>query len=357
MFFFAPCQVGAEATLKAEISRLFPDCRSSFARPGFLTFKGPDDHDEAEELIVDWAEQSVFSRTVALSLGQIKSEDLTEVAVEAWKIAEENRRFINRIHVFARDTATPGHRDFEPGATPKTLELHRKVFESAPRPKFFGVNAADPLHPALLGETILDLVEIDPGLFFVGVHNVFEEAPIQAFYPGGVMPITIPENAVSRAWLKFEEGLRWSGLPIEKGTCCLDIGASPGGGSQVLLSRGAKVLGVDPAEIDPRVLENPNFTHIRSRVNQARRSLFKDVRWLIADMNVAPAYTLNVLEDFAASKDTKLRGMLFTLKLFEWKLAEELPKYVAQIRRWGFHNVRVRQLAFNRQEVMVAAQK
>jgi len=59
-------------------------------------------------------------------------------------------------------------------------------------------------------------------------------------------------------------------------------------------------------------------------------------------------------------KDTpevNVRGMLLTLKLFEWKLAGTLPEYVERVLNWGFNIVHARQLQHNRQEVCVAALK
>jgi 23S rRNA (cytidine2498-2'-O)-methyltransferase len=47
--------------------------------------------------------------------------------------------------------------------------------------------------------------------------------------------------------------------------------------------------------------------------------------------------------------------MLLTLKLPNWELADSLPDYVQRVRSWGYRYVNVRQLAFNRQEVCVAA--
>jgi 23S rRNA (cytidine2498-2'-O)-methyltransferase len=369
MFLFTSCQVGAETAFKAEIRRLFPNFRLSFSRPGFITFKVPDDL--TEDIFADFLNRSVFARTAARSLGKInleennigktetetkKTETLTLLADKIWTLAEENRIFVNRIHVFRRDPLPPGEKGFEPCLTPELQTLHHILTEHSPKPKFLGIHHNDPNYPAQPNETILSVAEIDSGYYFIGVHSVSEGLPIQSYYSGGIVPITIPDDAVSRAWLKFEEGLRWSGFPIGKGDCCLDIGASPGGGSQVLLSRGAKVLGIDPAEMDPIVLNHPDFTHIRSRISQTKRSLYRNIRWIIADINVAPNYTLDVLEELAIRKDIPLDGMLFTLKLFQWSFAEHLPLYIDRLQHWGFDDVRVKQLVFNRQELMVAVQ-
>jgi hypothetical protein len=45
-----------------------------------------------------------------------------------------------------------------------------------------------------------------------------------------------------------------------------------------LLTRGVKVLGVDPAKMAPAVTANPNFTHIRRRVSQVPRREFRKIR-------------------------------------------------------------------------------
>ena len=74
-------------------------------------------------------------------------------------------------------------------------------------------------------------------------------------------------------------------------------------------------------------------------------------------MNVAPNYTLDALEELVARDDVAARGLLFTLKLFDWKLADHIPEYLARVKSWGFNVVKARQLLFNRQEIMVAALK
>jgi 23S rRNA (cytidine2498-2'-O)-methyltransferase len=79
------------------------------------------------------------------------------------------------------------------------------------------------------------------------------------------------------------------------------------------------------------------------------------VPWLAADMNVAPQYTLDAVEAVVQHSSTSIRGMLLTLKLADWDLIEHLPTYIDRVRSWGYQDVRVRQLAFNRQEICLAA--
>ncbi|MDR0521065.1 MAG: hypothetical protein LBH00_04325 [Planctomycetaceae bacterium] len=364
-FIFSTCQIGAETAFKKEIARSFPDMRPAFARPGFVSFKCggdvPDDR-RCSSLL----RSSVFARCAAVSMGKIESADFDRIAAEVWRLTAENRLFVNRVHVFCRDPFPPDKRDFEPHIPPELIDLHRSIIAKCPQKKFLGTGADDLFHPAENGETVLDVAVAEPELIFAGYHdvpagNVSEDCPVHCRYSGGIIPLTLPPDAVSRAWLKFSEGLRWSGFSVQKGDRVLDIGASPGGCSQFLLSLGAEVIGIDPGETAPAVRNQPGFQHIRSKVRGVKHSVFQNVRYMTADMNVAPNYTLDVLEEIVTKNNGSIRGMLFTLKLIHWELADQLPKMLERIRHWkngshsGFADVRCRQLVFNRQEVMVAA--
>ena len=349
-FLFTTCQLGAEAVLKAETLRAFPDFRFAFSRPGFLTFKISDERYQNADTLREFFARTVFSRSAAFSV-----EKITDVG-SVWKVLDERNLPVNRLHVFQRDPAVPGD-GFEPGPTADDLAAHRTLIESCPAPQRLGIGADDLRLPAQPGEAVADIVRVDDGQWFLGVHFVDKVSPLQMRYSGGMVPIILPSDAVSRAWLKFEEGLRWSEFPIGFGSRCADIGAAPGGASQTLLARGAKVHGIDPADIDPIVLRHPNFEHVRGRIRQVKRTVFRKVRWIIADMNVAPGYVLDVLEELLTRQDVDVRGLLFTLKLFQWELAEDIPAAIELIKRWGFNRVAAKQLAFNRQEIMVAASR
>ena len=69
---------------------------------------------------------------------------------------------------------------------------------------------------------------------------------------------------MSRAWLKMEEALRWSQLPAAAGARFAEIG-SRRRREPALLGRGFEVIGIDPAEMAAKVLEDPKFRHIRRR--------------------------------------------------------------------------------------------
>jgi 23S rRNA (cytidine2498-2'-O)-methyltransferase len=364
-FIFVTCQVGAEPAVKRELARLRPDFRFSYSRPGFLTFKSP----SGESLPDDFDLPAVFARAHGLSLGKSaggvcgrfdhnrrRAAHGLSLGKSAGGSDDERAACVARVaidgkydalHVWQRDLAAPGHRGFQPGVT----EAARQA-EASIRAAIAAAGATAPARMAAPGKRVLDCILVERDQWWLGRHRA---GGVERTWPGGLFPAVLPEDAVSRAWLKMSEALAWSGLPIEPGQQCVEIGCSPGGASQALLDRGLLVTGIDPAEVDPRVTSHPNFVHIRKRGADVRRRQFRKVRWLMADMNVAPDYTLDTVESIVTHDEVNVRGLILQLKLLEWSLADELPGYLERIRQWGYRNVRARQLANNRQDVCVAA--
>jgi 23S rRNA (cytidine2498-2'-O)-methyltransferase len=254
------------------------------------------------------------------------------------------------VHSWERDPAAPGDRDFEPGSTPLAAEAEQALRDAAPADALPG--AARVGHVSPRNRWVLDAVLVEPNRWFRGCHRTTSRT---ASWPGGVPPLELPEHAVSRAYLKMAEALAWSDLPMSRGEHVVELGCAPGGASQALLDAGLFVTGVDPAEVDEAVLSNPRFNHVRSRVAKAPKRLFRGAHWLAADMNVAPKYTLDAVESVVKHKDASIRGLLLTLKLADWNLVDELPACVERVRSWGYKDVRLRHLAFNRQEICLAA--
>ena len=338
-FLFITCQVGAEAAVKGELARLWPDFRFAYSRAGFLTFKLPADHGLAD----DFELGSVFARSYGFSLGKVAGEDADELAKAAWKLAGD--RPLAGLHVWQRDKAAPGDHGYEPAITPEAVAAEEALRRHAPAPL-----ADTPTIKS--GDSVFDCILVEPDQWWLGWHRVKDFA---TRHPGGLVNLRLPDDAVSRAYLKMEEGLRWSKLPLKRGQRVAEIGCAPGGSCQALLRRGLHVVGIDPALVQPSVLEHPHFVQIRKRGSEVRRREFRQIDWLMADMNVAPGYTLDTIEAIVTHPQVKVRGLLLTLKLLEWSLAAEVPQYLERIRSWGFEQVRARQLHHNRQEICVAA--
>lgn len=346
-FLMMTCQVGAEQVLKNEILSRYPEFRFSYSRPGFLTWKVPESVVAKPQINID----SVLARYCGIFLGKVQGDNLADRSEIFWNLIG-NRRF-DRLHVFSKDQNMPGEHGYEPGLTQDDALVHHQLMKDAP--DFLQKEVCRyPFLEAKKGNRILDCLQVTPNEWWVGFHKVFDW---RSSLPGGLLPVRMPRDAVSRAFLKFEEGLRWSGIPIETGTQCLDIGSSPGGGTQALLARGAKVIGVDPAEMASLITKHPNFSHLRGRINQVKRKYLAKTRWIITDINVSPNYTLDVLEELVTHPKLRIRGLLFTLKLLDWNFFADIPDYTKRIRSWGVRNIDIKQLQFNRQEVMVSCQK
>ena len=344
-FLMVTCQVGAEPALKGELARRWPELRFSYSRPGFLTFKLPPEYGLAD----DFDLESVFARAYAFSLGKATGETDDERAASVWQLAEG--RPFNALHVWPRDAFAPGVRKFEPGMTPESLNVERLARAAAPEEVGSALRAKP---QAEMGDLVLDCVVVGTNEWWIGFHRA---RSLASQWPGGMLDLKLPADAVSRAWLKMEEGLRWADLPLARGDQAAELGCAPGGSCQALLARGLRVMGVDPAEVEPLVLSHPRFTHVRKRGSDMKRREFREVKWLFADMNVAPAYTLDTVEAIATHEAVHIQGLVLTLKLLEWTLAADVPDYLARIRSWGFPQVQARQLQHNRQEICVVARR
>lgn len=339
-FLFVVCQVGVEPLCKTRMAEQYPELRFAFSRPGFLTFKLPEGV-KADSFDI----QNAFVRTWGASEGRLEGDILPQAAKLFWE--QVDLEGADQVHVWQRDAKAVGDR-FEPFPSELTQQAAKAIKTARPsNQKRFPLN-----QPAKSGQTVLDCVLVEPHQWWFGRHRA---TTIERSWPGGVPPLKPPESMVSRAYLKMHEAIAWSRLPYQAKDECVEIGSSPGGAAQALLEYGLTVIGVDPAEMAPQIAEHPNFRHIRKRGRDVRRIEFANARWLMSDSNVTPQQTLDTVEDIVTNERVHIRGMLLTLKMPDWKLIDQLPQYLERIRGWGYRYVRPRHLAFNRQELCIAA--
>ena len=340
-FLFVTCQVGAERAVKSELARLWPSFHFAYSRSGFLTFKLPAEHDLAD----DFDLKSVFARAMAFHSAR-RAPPSSTIALGK---SGNSRPACVATRCMSGSAIRP-----RPALTASSPTSPRR--RSRPKQRFAGGRQLTPrdVHsppwPSRDSSCSIASSSSPPS----GGSAITGPAATNRATPAGC-EIALPAGAVSRAYLKMEEALAWSALPIERGQEFVEIGCAPGGASQALLAHGLKVIGIDPAEVDPCVLAAKNFTHIRKRGVDVRRREFRHVNWLAADMNVAPQYTLDTVEAIVTHSAVNIRGLLLTLKLLDWTLAEEIPAYLERIRSWGYRDVRARQLAHDRQEICIAA--
>lgn len=348
-YVYAACQAGAQAALKQEVEARAPQWRLAFSRPGYVTFKAP----EPVSLAGPELPRMTFARTRGLSLGRVEGSDqLSTLAGQLWQTPAVSQLQQSHgplaLHVWRRDESVPGERGFEPGRCELSKLVRQAVVAAAPE------GALRDASTAPTDGVALDVTLVEPNVWWIGAHKLVSRTDR---WPGGVPALELPEHAVSRAYLKMAEALKWSAMPCRSGDVWVELGCAPGGASQALLDRGMGVIGVDPAEVDPQLAEHPDFLHVRARAGDARRKQFEPARWLAADINAAPNYTLDAVEPLVNYASLQFRGLLLTLKLPDWSLAQPaaLDACRQRVLSWGYRDVRLRQLAFNRRELCLAA--
>ncbi len=85
--------------------------------------------------------------------------------------------------------------------------------------------------------------------------------------------------------------------------------------------------------------------------------MYSKFRWLAADASATPNYTLDCVEDIVNYKTSHIAGMLLTLKLTNYDLAAKMDEHIARVHSWGYARVEVRQLASNRRECCLVAER
>jgi 23S rRNA (cytidine2498-2'-O)-methyltransferase len=168
--------------------------------------------------------------------------------------------------------------------------------------------------------------------------------------PGGRVRLRREEDSPSRAGLKLEEAIQWIGVGPERGESVADLGAAPGGWSQVAVHRGAHVVAIDPAKIK---VDLP-----RNRFRHEQRSAFdfapeETLDWVLCDMAWRPLEVGKLLAKWG--RRGWARQMIANIKLPMKKRAEMLAEIRAMLEGAGWKGVRARQLAHDRDEVTLFA--
>lgn len=350
-FLFCVCQHGAENACKREVLTRHPFLTFAFSRPGFLTFKVAPNSDLPES----FEPKLTFARTSGWSQGRIEHAGLGSVRTDL--IEKIKSSTATCVHVWQRDVTVPGEGGFEPGTTELARSVADEIQLQLAMPSDGDVALGRTIRVnqiAAHGERVFDVAIVEPDSWWYGWHLAYS---VPRSWPGGTPLLDATQPVISRAYWKMAEAIAWSRLPLEAGQWCVELGAAPGGACQFLLERGLHVIAVDPAAMDDAVKSHPNLVHLLCRSREVRRVLLKDCRWLMADLNVAPNYTLDAVQDIVGNSKIRVHGLLLTLKMMNWELADDIPTFISRVREWGFESVHVRQLAFNRREICLMAIK
>jgi 23S rRNA (cytidine2498-2'-O)-methyltransferase len=190
-----------------------------------------------------------------------------------------------------------------------------------------------------------------PDITVLGVVHAREALSLA---PGGRRRMRRAGESPSRAAMKLEEAL--DGMPFEpgRGDVCVDLGAAPGGLTQRLVSRGAKVIAVDPARLMPELASNPRVRHVQESAFSFAPDEPAD--WLFCDMAWRPLEVAQLLAKWGR------RGwashLVANIKL---PMKDKNP-ILLRVRHTltedgGWKGLTVRQLYHDRDEVTVTAHR
>src|SRR3569623_1461276 len=177
-FAFARWLPGMEPALKREVARDRAGLRFAYSRPGLLTFR-------ADGVITaDDVSTSGFAWVWGRSLGAAQDP---EEAAKLLKLVGANR-----VHVFARD---------------------REAVTDLARLRAAIVLPDGDSREGELGSDVIVAPSVATNYpAWLGVHRA---DAYHLPYPGGSIPVAVPEDAPSRAFAKIEEAIAWRSLPVE----------------------------------------------------------------------------------------------------------------------------------------------
>jgi 23S rRNA (cytidine2498-2'-O)-methyltransferase len=189
---------------------------------------------------------------------------------------------------------------------------------------------------------------------FVGVSNPQEGSP----WPMGIPRLRSLAAAPSRSGMKLVEALATfvgeeSLLSrMRAGRVAVDLGAAPGGWSQVLASRGMRVLAVDNGPVAREVLATQLVEHRREDAFRFRPE--RPVDWMVCDVIAAPARIAALAAQWIARG--WCRETIFNLKLPNRARWPEIVRCEQVIERAldridGRHELRLKHLYHDREEV------
>ena len=179
---------------------------------------------------------------------------------------------------------------------------------------------------------------------------------------GGQHRLKADDAQISRSEFKLEEAIAVFDLALPKRGVALDIGASPGGWSRLLASRGLDVFAVDPGDLDARLKIEKRITHVRSRIQDFRGGP-PEFDLIVNDMKMDARDSIAIMATFA--RRLKVGGTaLMTLKLPKMpSTPSEARKLLDMVRldlealAQSYSVIGARQLFHNRSEFTVVLER
>lgn len=313
--------MGNENLLKEEIKVFYPELTPSYSRKGFLTFKNKGvkyDFDTITQLRVTFATRN------GICLGKGKPEE-TKEKLKEWDIDLDDCV----VHSYS---------------------INSKYLYDAASELEVPINqySAD-------GKLVLNLIALGENELWFGVHRVSKGI---VRYPNAQVEITTSQSTPSIGYLKLAQVTELFALKFNSRDSWLDFGCSPGGSTSFLLSTGAKVWGIDTANIDESILAHSKFKFIKSSVQDlTQEELPDDIDWVHADLNLNPRQAIKEVLRLCKKYNKTLKGIIFTVQVVKIEYIQNIEKFEDLFYDWGFSTMMSRQVPSHKNEYVLIAQR
>lgn len=201
------------------------------------------------------------------------------------------------------------------------------------------------------GALLLQICVVNRRLVVAGIVSAGEALSL---FPGGRARMWRESGSVSRAALKVEEALASFELEPGGGETCVDLGAAPGGWTQRLVARNARVIAVDPANLSPELARHRLVTHVKSSAFSFAPE--EPVDWLFCDMAWRPLEVAQLL-----GKWGRRAWATFLVANIKLPMKDKNPILyrvkTTLLQEGAWKDLRVRQLYHDRDEVTVLARR
>ena len=325
-FIFFCVNIGNENLLKEEILTFYPELSLSYSRKGFLTFKNKGvkfDFETISQL------QVTFATRCGICLGKGDPENLKNSISDIFIDLNTNLSDC-LIHNYSINT------DF--------LYDAKSSFDNS-----INEYSAE-------GKLVLNLITLGEKEIWFGLHRV---AKGTTRYPNSFVEMKDIKNSPSIGSLKLAETSELFALRFNAKDLWLDFGCSPGGSSSYLLATGAKVWGIDTANVDELILSHKNFKFIKGSVQDLSHEKLPDeqISWVHADININPKQAIKEVLRLCKKYNDSLKGIIFTIQIVKIEYIQYIEEFEDIFYDWGFSTMMSRQVPAHKKEYVLIAQR
>ena len=325
-FIFFCVNIGNENLLKEEIKTFYPELALIYSRKGFLTFKNKGvkyDFNSISQLSTTFATRS------GICLGKANPEEFRFTVLD--KLEELSLDIDNcMIHNYSINT--------------EYLFDATSVFDVS-----INEYTAD-------GKLVLNIITLSENEVWFGMHRVSKGI---TRYTNAQVEIKTPKSSPSIAYLKIAEIVELFALKFSSRDSWLDFGCSPGGSTLYLLETGAKVWGIDTANVDESILSHQNFKFIKSSIQDLSQEELPDseIHWIHVDLNLNPNQAIKEVLRLCKKYNGSLKGIIFTIQVVKLEYVQSIEDFEDIFYDWGFSNMISRQVPSHKKEYVLIAQR